>query len=185
VISVVIPTRDRADKLARALASVVAQSEPAGEVIVVDDGSSAEEAARIAALVENTPGARLLQNACSLGAAQARNLAAAEARGDLLAFLDSDDWWVPHRLAAHAAVLGRSGAVLSYNPARLTRSGVGSAVAPSDAPRRRGGRCRSRSPAGTSSAAAPAPACRPMHSGRSVDSTPTCRAARIGTCGCG
>jgi glycosyltransferase involved in cell wall biosynthesis len=127
VISVVIPTRDRADKLARALASVAAQSEPAGEVIVVDDGSSAHEAARIVALVENTPGAILLRNGCSLGAAQARNLAAAEARGDLLAFLDSDDWWVPQRLAAHGAVLGGSGAVLSYNPARLTRSGVGSA----------------------------------------------------------
>jgi hypothetical protein len=126
MISVLIPTRDRADKLARALASVTAQTEPAGEVIVVDDGSSPSEAAAIAALVARTPGARLLRHDQSLGAAAARNLAAAEARGDVLAFLDSDDWWVPERLTVHRTAMAQPGIVLSYNRARLTRSGAGS-----------------------------------------------------------
>jgi glycosyltransferase involved in cell wall biosynthesis len=127
MISVLIPTRDRADKLARALASVTSQTEPAGEVIVVDDGSNPREAMAIAALVARTPGARLLRREQSLGAAVARNLAAEEAQGEVLAFLDSDDWWVPERLAAHRVALARPGVVLSYNRARLTRSGTGSA----------------------------------------------------------
>ncbi|MCC2975520.1 glycosyltransferase family 2 protein [Sphingomonas sp. PL-96] len=127
MISVLIPTRDRADKLARALASVAAQTKPAGEIIVVDDGSSPSEAVAIAALVACTPGARLLRHDQSLGAASARNAAANEAQGEVLAFLDSDDWWVPERLAAHRIALAQPDIVLSYNRARLTRSGAGSA----------------------------------------------------------
>lgn len=124
-ISVIIPTRDRADKLARALASVTAQTDPPQEILVVDDGSSPEEAARIAALVAATPAARLLHQERSAGGAAARNFATRQASGDILAFLDSDDWWLPHRLASHCAALASPGTVLSYNRARLTRSGVG------------------------------------------------------------
>lgn len=124
-ISVIIPTRDRADKLARALASVTAQTDPPQEILVVDDGSSPEEAARIAALVAATPAARLLRQERSAGGAAARNLAARQASGDILAFLDSDDWWLPHRLASHSAAFASPGTVLSYNRARLTRSGAG------------------------------------------------------------
>lgn len=126
----IIPTRNRADKLARALASVAGQTDAAAEILVVDDGSRSEDASQIAALVERTPGARLLREAHGVGAARARNLAAAAARGSLLAFLDSDDWWSPERLAAHRVVLEQAGTVLSYNPAWLTRSGAGNARGP-------------------------------------------------------
>ncbi|MBB3911077.1 glycosyltransferase family 2 protein [Sphingomonas desiccabilis] len=124
-ISVIIPARDRADKLARALASVTAQTESPREILVVDDGSCPEEAARTAELVAATPATRLLRQERSTGAAAARNLAARQAAGDVLAFLDSDDWWLPHRLASHRAALAAPGAVLSYNRAQLTRSGAG------------------------------------------------------------
>ena len=124
-VSVIIPTRNRVDKLARALASITTQTELPQEVLVVDDGSCHEEAARIAALVATTPAARLLRQERSTGAAAARNFAVGHASGDILAFLDSDDWWLPHRLASHRAALASPGAVLSYNRARLTRSGAG------------------------------------------------------------
>jgi glycosyltransferase involved in cell wall biosynthesis len=130
MISVIVPTRDRADKLERALASVTAQSERTIEVIVVDDGSSPEEAARIAALVKRTPDARLLRRDRGGGAARARNLGAEGAKGELLAFLDSDDWWAPHRLAAHRAAFHTPGVVLSYNRAQRVRCGASAPAGP-------------------------------------------------------
>jgi glycosyltransferase involved in cell wall biosynthesis len=99
-ISVLIPAFNAARFLAAALESVAAQTLAAREAIVVDDGStdgSAEVAARF-------PFARVFRQE-NRGASAARNRAAAEARGDHLAFLDADDLWKPEKLARQMAVL--------------------------------------------------------------------------------
>ena len=96
--SVVIPAFNAEKTLARAIESVRAQSWPAHEIIVVDDGStdaSAEVAAAFGAEV------RLLRQANS-GVSAARNAGAMAATGDWLAFLDADDWYAPDRLRLHA-----------------------------------------------------------------------------------
>ncbi|MBW8760371.1 MAG: glycosyltransferase family 2 protein [Burkholderiales bacterium] len=97
-VSVVIPTRNRADRLANAIAGVAAQGHPDVELIVVDDGSSPHEAARNAALVQSLPGARHLvlqpTDPRGSGPAQARNAGIAAASGALVAFCDDDDRWV-------------------------------------------------------------------------------------------
>lgn len=104
VVSVIVTTCNRAHYLAAALASVRAQTYRACELIVVDDGSTDATAELLRPLVDT--GVRCLRQA-NRGVAAARNLGAAMARGELLAFLDDDDLWLPDKLARQTAVLAR------------------------------------------------------------------------------
>jgi glycosyltransferase involved in cell wall biosynthesis len=96
--SVVIPAYNTAATLARAIDSVRAQTWPAHEIIVVDDGSS-DATAEVAAGFGNA--VRIIRQP-NRGVAVARNAGAAAASGDWLAFLDADDWYAPDRLRLHA-----------------------------------------------------------------------------------
>jgi glycosyltransferase involved in cell wall biosynthesis len=116
VFSVIIPTRGRVAMLERAIGSVLAQTDPDFDIVVVDDGSPAREAAAIAELVGLTPRARVLRNPENIGAPASRNRAIAASTGSIIATLDSDDWWAPDRLARHRAAQADSATVLSYNP---------------------------------------------------------------------
>lgn len=101
-VSVIVPCYNAASYLAEALASVAAQTRVPDEVIVVDDGStdgSADLAERL--------GADVLRMPRNSGAAAARNAAAHRARGDVLAFLDADDLWLPRHLDLVIGLLER------------------------------------------------------------------------------
>jgi glycosyltransferase involved in cell wall biosynthesis len=99
-VSVVIPTYNRRLLLERALASVFAQSRRDFEIIVVDDGSTDDTKAMVQASGE----VRYFCQA-NAGPAKARNTGIREARGDFIAFLDSDDLWHPDFLAVQTDVL--------------------------------------------------------------------------------
>jgi glycosyltransferase involved in cell wall biosynthesis len=96
--TVVIPAFNAAATLARAIESVCAQSWPAHEIIVVDDGSS-DDTAQVAGSFDDA--VKLIRQPNS-GVATARNAGAQAASGDWLAFLDADDWYHPDRLRLHA-----------------------------------------------------------------------------------
>ncbi|MDP2110549.1 MAG: glycosyltransferase family A protein [Thiobacillus sp.] len=104
--SVVIPAFNSAATLARAIESVRAQSWPAHEIIVVDDGST-DATAEIAAGFD---GVRLIRQKNS-GVSVARNAGAAAASGDWLAFLDADDWYAPDRIKLHAEWIAEDAAL--------------------------------------------------------------------------
>jgi glycosyltransferase involved in cell wall biosynthesis len=96
-VSVVIPTFDRAEVVRHAVDSVCTQRDAAFDVTVVDDGSTDGTAA----VLEREFGARVqVVRTAHRGVAAARNLGVARSRGDLIAFLDSDDLWLPDKLAA-------------------------------------------------------------------------------------
>ena len=93
MISVILPTYNRAAFLERSIGSVVAQTMLPGELIVVDDGSTDDTAALLARLGPSLPFSLRVVRQVNRGAAAARNLGIQQAHGELLAFLDSDDWW--------------------------------------------------------------------------------------------
>jgi glycosyltransferase involved in cell wall biosynthesis len=97
-VSVVIPTYNRAGCIGRALESVLAQSHADLEVIVVDDGST-DDTARIVGEYADAD-RRVRWVACNrrTGAQAARNAGVRAAQGDWIAFLDSDDEWLPDSL---------------------------------------------------------------------------------------
>lgn len=106
--SVVIPTYNRADTIGDAIASVLNQTFPVKEIIVVDDGSTDGTIERVARI--GSPLVRTLVNAKNAGAPASRNRGAAAVAGDWIAFLDSDDCWHPEKIAAEHAVIAAGGA---------------------------------------------------------------------------
>jgi hypothetical protein len=107
-ISVVVPVYNRERELPRALASIAAQTVPASEVIVVDDRSS-DRTVEVACATEAPFELVVLRHARNAGASAARNTGMAAARGRLIAFLDSDDEWLPEKLARQLAEIERIG----------------------------------------------------------------------------
>jgi glycosyltransferase involved in cell wall biosynthesis len=106
-ISVVLPTRNRAGLLRRAIDSVLAQTWRDFELIVVDDASSDDTPALLGALAE--PRLRVIRREANAGAAAARNAGIAVARGAYVAFIDDDDFWLVQKLDKQVDALRRAG----------------------------------------------------------------------------
>ena len=100
-VAVVIPARNRKHTLTRALDSVLAQTRPPEEIVVVDDGSDDGTGTFV---TKNYPQVNLLQQA-SAGVSAARNRGMAATDAPWLAFLDSDDKWLPDKLAEQFACI--------------------------------------------------------------------------------
>lgn len=94
LVSVIIPTFNRARFVGRAIDSVLSQTFQDFELIVVDDGSTDGTAELLS---KNYPNIRIFLQP-NRGVASARNLGIRNASGELIAFLDSDDEWLPRKL---------------------------------------------------------------------------------------
>ena len=92
-VTVVVPTRNRASMLEQALRSVAGQRDVDLEAVVVDDGSTDDTQAVIAAMGDRR--LRLIRHQRPQGVSTARNRGVADARGHWVAFLDDDDLWAP------------------------------------------------------------------------------------------
>lgn len=102
-ISVLIPFYNRASFLREAIDSILAQSYTDFEILALDDGSTDGSAKIVQAYCD--PRIRLLRSPQNLGIPATRNRGIAEARGTYFAFLDSDDFALPDRLAQQSAFL--------------------------------------------------------------------------------
>jgi glycosyltransferase involved in cell wall biosynthesis len=118
-VSVVIPVFNRPEAVCRSIASALAQTETALEILVVDDASTDGTADAVRQFAD--PRVRLFVQPFNQGGGAARNRGIDEARAPLVAFLDSDDTWMPEKIAqnlAFAATLQAShpdGRWLLYN----------------------------------------------------------------------
>ncbi|WP_265110944.1 glycosyltransferase family 2 protein [Halosolutus halophilus] len=102
-VSVIIPTYNRASTLPRAIDSALEQTIDDLEVVVVDDGSTDETESVLAAYEDSR--VRPVIHATNQGANVARNTGIEHARGEHVAFLDSDDEWHPEKLERQLAIL--------------------------------------------------------------------------------
>ena len=118
--SVVIPVYNRADLLRATLQSVLSQSEQDFEIVVVDDGSS-DHPGRVA---EEFCDARIIfMRQENRGGGAARNTGIDHARGRFIAFLDSDDCFLPHHLAAMRKLLEHAPRTAAYARIIVDRGG--------------------------------------------------------------
>jgi glycosyltransferase involved in cell wall biosynthesis len=122
-VSVIVPVYNRAHSVGPTLESVRAQTMTDWECIVVDDGS--RDGDELRKLVDELadPRFRYVRRPNGGGGA-ARNTGIDEARGDVVAFLDSDDLWLPEKLAVQSRQLGARTDLVVYCAALVDR-GVG------------------------------------------------------------
>jgi glycosyltransferase involved in cell wall biosynthesis len=113
-ISAVIPAYNSEETVGDCLKSVLAQTEPPVDVIVIDDGST-DGTAETARAVD--PSIRVVSTS-NRGVSAARNLGVEMARGDFVAFLDADDAWHPEKLERQTPTVS-SGAVMSTTGASV------------------------------------------------------------------
>src|SRR5881396_2316906 len=99
LVSVIVPTYNRRETIQAAIASVQRQTFADWELVVVDDGSTDDTAA----LIEGSDPRLVLIRQKNQGVNAARNTAMLRARGQYIAFLDSDDEWLPHHLELSVA----------------------------------------------------------------------------------
>ncbi len=121
-VSVIIPTYNRATHVTGAIDSVLAQTYRNYEIIVVDDGSTDNTKdilrERYAERIRYT-------YQPNKGPAAARNTGIHEARHELIAFLDSDDTWLPQKLELQVPLMSDPGTILSYTNWKDSKNGSG------------------------------------------------------------
>jgi len=102
-VSVLIPAYKAAHTIGRAVGSVLTQTIPPDEILIIDDGSPDDVMPALAPYGDRV---RVLRKANG-GASSARNFGLDHCRGDLIAFLDADDYWEPQKLERQRAILKR------------------------------------------------------------------------------
>ena len=127
LISVVVPVYNRAHVVGNAIDSILSQDFEQFEIIIVDDGSSDN----IAAAVARYDDARIrFARQPNRGASAARNHGIDLARGRYIAFLDSDDTFLPHHLGTMVKLLAKGGHIAAYAPVQAYRGPTGYVVKP-------------------------------------------------------
>ena len=110
--SIIMPVYNTADTVIAAMESVLAQTDPDFELLVVVDGSPDCSSKVIREFLQNTPDPRirLFDNEQNAGVSAARNQGLDEARGEWITFIDSDDTYRPEFLERYHAAAARNGA---------------------------------------------------------------------------
>jgi glycosyltransferase involved in cell wall biosynthesis len=124
LVSAVIPTRHRPELVCRAVRSVLSQTIPEIECIVVIDGPDAVTLHSLSEIADSR--LRVIALAENVGGCEARNLGAQTARGEWVALLDDDDEWLPWKLEKQlAAAAGSPGPVTMIVSRFFDRGGEG------------------------------------------------------------
>ncbi len=115
LVSVIIPTYNRADKLGVAIESVIAQTYPAWEIVIIDDDSHDDTKAAVAAYISKHVAIKYIKLDRNSGPAYARNVGIRSSKGEYIAFLSSDDTWYPEHLEKHIAAMLEYHVKVSYS----------------------------------------------------------------------
>lgn len=107
MISIIIPTFNRCNYLFRAIESVLLQTYKNWELLIVDDGSTDQTYFHLKSLLKENQKIRYIRTP-NRGVSAARNLGIKLSKGDLIAFLDSDDEWYPEKLDLQISFLEKN-----------------------------------------------------------------------------
>jgi glycosyltransferase involved in cell wall biosynthesis len=118
MVSIILPTFNRLQYLPEAIASIFAQTYENWELLISDDGSDAATRAYLATL-HDPPRVRVIEQPHTGKPAVARNAAMRQATGEYVAFMDSDDVWMPEKLSTQIASL-RARAGCSWSQTKFT-----------------------------------------------------------------
>lgn len=113
LVSIIMPTYNCGEYIRESIDSVLAQSYTAWELLIVDDCSDDDTEAIVHTY--DDPRIRYHKNAYNMGAAKTRNQSLAEARGKYIAFLDSDDLWMPDKLEKQIAFMQQNNYAFTYH----------------------------------------------------------------------
>lgn len=113
LVSVIMPAYNAGKYVAESIRSVQGQTYAGWELVLVDDGSADDTGEVVRGFADGDARVRYFRQGNG-GQASARNTGLRHARGDLVAFLDADDLWLPEKLAAQVKVLDESGADLVF-----------------------------------------------------------------------
>lgn len=113
LVSIIMPTYNCGRFIREAIDSVLAQTYTAWELLIVDDCSTDETEAVVAAYSD--PRIRYWRNESNQGAAITRNRALREVRGKYIAFLDADDTWMPKKLEKQVTFMVQNGYAFTYH----------------------------------------------------------------------
>lgn len=108
-----MPAFNAAGTLPESLSSVCRQDYPCWELLVIDDGSNDNTVELVAAYAQTDPRIKLLRQPSNQGVAAARNAGIAAAKGQYIAFLDSDDLWFPQKLSQQVKAMQENHALAS------------------------------------------------------------------------
>ena len=122
LVSVVIPAYRRGHVIERALQSVLEQTYQDFEILVVDDGSKDNTASVVAALAKTEPRIHYLCHDTNRGAQAARNTGIRAATGKWVAFLDSDDYWLPDSLEKRLTIAEKESVEVVYSGCNVIRN---------------------------------------------------------------
>jgi teichuronic acid biosynthesis glycosyltransferase TuaG len=118
LVSVVMPVHNKEALLADSIESILGQGYQKWELIIVDDASSDGSLGVAERFSKEDPRIRFISLESNRGVAHARNAGIAQARGRYLAFLDSDDIWLPNKLIVQVAFMKERRAAFSFSQFR-------------------------------------------------------------------
>lgn len=121
LVSIIMPSYNTAEYISDSIRSVQAQTYDNWELIIVDDCSTDNSMEVISAF--NEPRIILLRNEKNSGAAISRNYALREAKGKWIAFLDSDDTWVPEKLEKQIRFMKEHNYAFTFTDYRICLNG--------------------------------------------------------------
>ena len=123
-VSIITPAYRAAAFIESTIRSVQAQTYSDWEMLIVDDCSPDDTGDRVGAIAASDPRVILIQQATNSGPAAARNVALVRANARYIAFLDSDDLWLPGKLTAQLEFMEERRAAVSYTAfRRITQDG--------------------------------------------------------------
>ncbi len=119
LVSIITPSYNSSPFIMETYQSIVEQTHDNWEWLITDDGSTDDSWQILLALAEKDSRIKPVQNVKNSGAAVSRNNSIARANGEFLAFLDSDDIWLPKKLELHLAFMQAGNIDISFTPYAL------------------------------------------------------------------